>query len=280
MEEAKTPAKKISLLLSDVDGTLVTHDKVLTDRSVKAVRQLNDAGVKFAITSGRPPKGMQMLINPLHLTTPIAGFNGGTFVLPDHTMLEEKTLSKTAVQKTIEIILKYDLDLWLYSGNDWYVRTREAPHVDREAFTVQFEPIVVPDFQDFHTEVTKVVGVSDQFDKVEQCETELQNALGASASATRSQPYYVDVTNPDANKGGVLKMLSKYLAIDPSEIATIGDGPNDVLMFKLAGMSIAMGNAYDTVKHSATHVTDSNDEEGFAKAVERFILPALVPTRS
>ncbi len=280
MEEAKSPAKKIALLLSDVDGTLVTKDKVLTERSIKAVQQLNEAGVKFAITSGRPAKGMQMLINPLHLTTPIAGFNGGTFVLPDHTMLGEKILSKTAVQKTMEIVLKYGLDLWLYSGNDWYVRKREAPHVDREVFTVQFEPIVVPDFDDFHTEVIKVVGVSDEFDRVEECETALQEALGDSASATRSQPYYVDITNPDANKGGVLKMLSNYLSIDPSEIATIGDGPNDVLMFKLAGMSIAMGNAIDKVKHSATHVTDSNDQEGFANAVERFILPALVPTRS
>jgi Cof subfamily protein (haloacid dehalogenase superfamily) len=280
MEEAKSPAKKIALLLSDVDGTLVTKDKVLTERSIKAVQQLNEAGVKFAITSGRPAKGMQMLINPLHLTTPIAGFNGGTFVLPDHTMLGEKILSKTAVQKTMEIVLKYGLDLWLYSGNDWYVRKREAPHVDREVFTVKFEPIVVPDFDDFHTEVIKVVGVSDEFDRVEECETALQQALGDSALATRSQPYYVDITNPDANKGGVLKMLSNYLSIDPSEIATIGDGPNDVLMFKLAGMSIAMGNAIDKVKHSATHVTDSNDQEGFANAVERFILPALVPTRS
>jgi Cof subfamily protein (haloacid dehalogenase superfamily) len=280
MEEVKSPAKKVALLLSDVDGTLVTKDKVLTERAIKSVQKLNEAGVKFAVTSGRPPKGMQMLINPLHLTTPIAGFNGGTFVLPDHTMLGEKSLSKETALKTMEIVLKYGLDLWLYAGNDWYVRTREAPHVDREVFTVQFEPIVVPDFEDFHLEVTKVVGVSDQFDRVEECETELQKALGDSASATRSQPYYVDVTNPDANKGGVLKMLSKYLSIDPSEIATIGDGPNDVLMFKLAGMSIAMGNANEKVKQSATYVTDSNDEEGFANAVERFILPALVPSRS
>ena len=96
---------------------------------------------------------------------------------------------------------------------------------------------------------------------------------GTRISAERSQPYYLDVTHPDANKGEVVLMLSQLLAIPSEQIATIGDMPNDVLMFQKSGVSIAMGNASEDVQKAATYVTTSNDEEGFANAMERFVLP-------
>jgi hydroxymethylpyrimidine pyrophosphatase-like HAD family hydrolase len=86
------------------------------------------------------------------------------------------------------------------------------------------------------------------------------------------------VTHPQANKGFVVDMLARFFKIDASEIATIGDMPNDVLMFKRSGLSVAMGNASMDVQKQATHVTDSNQEDGFAHAVERFILPQFVPS--
>ena len=104
------------------------------------------------------------------------------------------------------------------------------------------------------------------------CEKAAQDRLGEKASAARSQPYYLDVTHPQANKGQVVIALSKLLNIPPAQIATIGDMPNDVLMFRKSGLSIAMGNASDAVKAQASVVTDSNGNEGFAKAVRKFIL--------
>jgi hydroxymethylpyrimidine pyrophosphatase-like HAD family hydrolase len=121
--------------------------------------------------------------------------------------------------------------------------------------------------------VNKIVGISDDYDVVARCEKEAQKALGAAASAARSQPYYLDVTHPDANKGTVVTTLSKRLSIPASEIATLGDMPNDVLMFHKSGLSIAMGNASREVQTQANRVTDSYEDEGFAKAIERFILP-------
>ena len=118
----------------------------------------------------------------------------------------------------------------------------------------------------------KIVGVSDDHDLVARCEKDAQDALGAKASAARSQPYYLDITHPDANKGTVVTTLSKLLSIPANEIATIGDMPNDVLMFRKGGLSIAMGNASPEVQAQADLVTDSYDDEGFAKAMERFIL--------
>ena len=277
---------KISLLLADVDGTLVTHDKILTDRAQAAVRQLNEAGIAFALTSGRPPLGMKMLVEPLNITTPIAGFNGGIYARPDFSILEQNVLSRSIVQRVIEIMVAHKLDVWIYRDNDWFVHEQHGPHVDRDAWTVKMTPTVVADFEPYLDGVAKVVGVSDDLSAVARCETDTQQEFthqvecragtssggGEQVSAARSQPYYLDVTHPRANKGAVVDRLSELLAIPRSQIATIGDMPNDVPMFKRSGMSIAMGNASPEVQQQAQYVTTSYEDEGFANAVERFIL--------
>ena len=265
-------ASKISLVLADVDGTLVTEDKVLTPRAGAAVKALHAAGIAFAITSGRPPRGMAMLIDPLGLRTPVAAFNGGVFVKPDMTIIEERVLPAEVARRAVEIISRSGMDVWIYSGQDWLVRDPQAPHVAREQWTVKFAPTVVADFTAVLANAVKIVGVSDDRDLVARCEKETQAALGAAASAARSQPYYLDVTHPDANKGAVVTMLSKLLSVPCAEIATIGDMPNDVLMFRKSGLSIAMGNASAQVQAQADLVTDSYRDEGFAKAMEGFIL--------
>jgi Cof subfamily protein (haloacid dehalogenase superfamily) len=267
-----TQAGKISLLLADVDGTLVTRDKILTPRAQDAARRLREAGIRFAITSGRPPKGMAMLIEPLALETPIAGFNGGQLVRPDLSILEERNLAADVAAEAVRTILSHGLDVWVYAGNEWLVRDAKAPHVDREAWTVKFPPKIVADFDGVLGKAVKIVGVSDDHDLVARCEADAQARLGDRATAARSQPYYLDVTHREANKGFVVEYLSRALGIPQGEIATIGDQPNDVLMFRRSGFSIAMGNASDEVKRQASAATDSYDNEGFAKAIERLIL--------
>jgi Cof subfamily protein (haloacid dehalogenase superfamily) len=264
--------RKILLVLADVDGTLVTEEKVLTERALKAVSALQSAGIRFAITSGRPPRGMAMLFDALDIKTPIAGFNGGLFVERDLTILEQKTVPADVARQAIELMREHGLDTWVYSGNDWLITKIDAPHVAREAWTVKFEPKVVTDVREHLQQVAKIVGVSDDLDKVRRCEAEAQAAFGQRATATRSQPYYLDVTNKNANKGAVVEYLSQHVGVPEQEIATIGDQQNDVLMFKRSGFSIAMGNASDEVKAQAAAVTDSYNNDGFAKAMESFIL--------
>ena len=281
-----SPSAKISLLLADVDGTLVTPEKVLTERARAAVRQLNEAGIAFALTSGRPPLGMKMLIEPLQLTTPIAAFNGGVFIHPDLSILEQNTLPEAVSKRVVEMIAASGLDVWIYRGNDWFVHERHGSHVDREERTVKFSPKVVSSFDDLLDSDAKIVGVSDNLELITRCEKDVQNAFkgqlncqagassgcGEQVSAARSQPYYLDVTHPRANKGAVVDRLSELMSIPRSEIATIGDMANDVPMFKRSGMSIAMKNASPEVQQQAQYVTTSYTEEGFANAVERFIL--------
>lgn len=175
-------------------------------------------------------------------------------------------------------MLKQGLDAWVYTETEWMIRDKNAPRVAREASTVRFDPRVVADFTGVHlSRAVKIVGVSDDLDRRVACEQATRKALGESVSAARSQPYYLDVNHPRANKGGVVTTLSKHLNIPPEQIATMGDMPNDVLMFPQSGVSIAMGNASEEVKAQASAVTDSNEHEGFAKAVRHFILARGAP---
>src|ERR1700730_3486201 len=264
--------RKISLVLADVDGTLVTEEKVLTEQALKAVGALQSAGIRFAITSGRPPRGMAMLFDALDIKTPIAGFNGWLFVERTLTILEQKTVPVDVARQAIELMREHGLDTWVYSGNDWLITKIDAPHVARKAWTVKFEPNGVANLAEHLQQVAKIVGVSDDLDRVQRCEAASQASFGQHATANRSQPYYLDVTNKDANKGAVVEYLSRHLGVPAQEIATIGDQPNDLLMFKRSGFSIAMGNASDEVKAQAAAVTDSYNDEGFAKAMDVFIL--------
>lgn len=266
---------QIRLLIADVDGTLVTQDKVLTPRAIQAVHRLHDDGIAFAITSGRPPRGMTMLIAPLALTTPIPGFNGGMFVRPDMTLIEQHVVPASVAARVIETIDAHGLTVWVYRGTDWFVRKKEAPHVAREASTVKFPPTVVLSFEGLLDQVVKIVAVSDDLDAVKRCESDTRRAFAEQVSAARSQPYYLDVTHPSANKGAVVTWMSNAMHIPAEQIATMGDQPTDVLMFAKSGLSIAVANASHEVQQHATHVTTSNEEEGFANAVERFILPTV-----
>lgn len=262
----------IRLVLADVDGTLVTQNKILTARASEAVNRLRKADIAFTITSGRPPLGMKMVIDALAITEPAAAFNGGVMVHPDLSVMARSCVTADIAIKVIDAIFGHGLDCWVYTDRDWLVRDSNAPHVAREQWTVKFAPTVVADFTSHLERVVKIVGVGDDDAAVAGCEAYVQRVCGSHVSAARSQPYYLDVTHPNANKGRVVTVLSQALSIPLNQIATIGDMPNDVLMFQKSGRSIAMGNASLEVQRQAQFVTTSNEEEGFANAVDSFIL--------
>jgi hypothetical protein len=271
-QDSSRTSPAIRLLLADVDGTLVTQDKLLTEAAITAVRELGEAGVLFALTSGRPPRGMSMLIDPLDVQTPIAAFNGGLLVDRDMAVIEQHTIAAELVAPTIALLKDHGLDVWLYRGADWFVQNLQGPHVDREAATVEFAPTLRADYDGLVDQIAKIVGVSDDHDAVARAAADAHERFGDHVSAACSQPYYVDVTHPQANKGSVVEFLARHYEIPPESIATIGDMPNDVLMFARSGLSIAMGNAEPDVQRAAMHVTGSNEHDGFAHAVRRFVL--------
>jgi Cof subfamily protein (haloacid dehalogenase superfamily) len=268
-------AGAIDLLLSDVDGTLVTRDKVLTPAVLAAAKRLDAAGIGLTLTSARPPYGMRKLVEPLDLRLPLAGFNGGLIVDPAFNVLERHPLDRDAAEQAVKLVRESGIDLWVYTENDWMVSAADGPHVAREAWILDMKPSLRPCTAADFAQSYKIVGVSDDQGKVAALRRRLIAHLGDAVSATSSESHFIDVTSPRANKGAVVHALADRLDLSPARIATIGDMPNDVLMFAQSGFSIAMGNASDAVKAQASVVTTSNEEDGFAHAVERFLLPGV-----
>jgi Cof subfamily protein (haloacid dehalogenase superfamily) len=263
----------ILLVISDVDGTLVTNDKVLTERSRAAVARLGAAGIGFTIVSSRPPVGLRMLVDPLSLRLPMGAYNGGALVMPDRTVLEQRLLPPDAAREAMTVLRSFALSIWAFTGDRWLVENPDGAYIDREERTIGIWPTVVEHLDSHLDAIGKIVGVSDDFARLTACEPAARQALGDRVSIARSQPYYLDVTPAGTDKGVAVAWLAQRLGIPAAGIATIGDMENDVAMFRKSGLSIAMGNASPEVKRLADAATFSNEEDGFAAAVERLILP-------
>ena len=262
---------KCSAVITDVDGTLVNDDKRLTSRATSAVAKLRASGIVFSIISSRPPRGLRLLLGPLGITTPIGSFNGGVITAADLSIITEHLLWPAVARRAVDMLNARGVQVWVFSGRDWLLRDPDGPYVGLEERTVGFRATIVKDFEASLDGAAKIIGVSRDFERLARCESDMRAALAGNASVARSQPYYLDITHPLANKGAALSEIAKLLAVPLAEIAVIGDGGNDVAMFERSGLSIAMGNASPEVQRTADFVTDSNREEGFANAVERFI---------
>jgi Cof subfamily protein (haloacid dehalogenase superfamily) len=259
---------RIKLVISDVDGTLVTSDKRLTDAARDAVARLHAAGIGFALTSSRPPVGMRMFVEPLGVTLPLGPFNGSSIVDEKLQVIEQHLIPEAAVQTALSVLDHFGVDVWLFTNDNWYIRRDDGKYVAHEQRTIVFDPTVVQDFAPYSSTACKIVGASDDPALLQRCEQAMQAALGDSALAIRSQSYYLDITPPGQNKGTFVQAMAKRLGVSTDAIATIGDMQNDLAMFRVSGFSIAMGNATDDVKQQATHVTGSNEDDGFAAAID------------
>ncbi|MGA9563882.1 MAG: Cof-type HAD-IIB family hydrolase [Candidatus Korobacteraceae bacterium] len=279
MSICQQPSKGVTLVVSDVDGTLLDDNKHLTPGAPAAVQRLYASGIRFTIASARPPQMVRELVRELHVREPFACFNGALFVGPDETVLHELVMSAKDAQTVADRIVRSGFDLWVWTDTDWYVSNPTGPHVahHEEQMGSTASPLTTHDMSQFR--VLKLVGVSDDHDALAQAEKDLGDLKGGSFSATRSSPYYLDVTDAKANKGEVVLTLSRMLNIPTTQIATIGDMTTDTLMFRQSGVSIAMGNATDDVKALAKFATRSNEEDGFAYAMDHFVL-GLVEERA
>lgn len=266
------PAKRISLVVSDVDGTLVNHDKALAPATIAAARTLRDAGIGLAAVSSRPPRGMTMIADALDLEL-FGGFNGGLIVDRDMKVIEQNLVPEEAARIAIAGLQESGADIWVFADGKWLLTNPDGAYVPRELHTVQFEPTLVANFDSYLDRVGKIVGSSTDFDMLAHLEEELAAALGPLASARRSQRYYLDVSHPTADKGYAARAFARHWGVEMEEVAVLGDMANDLPMFAVAGLAIAMGNATPEVQAEADAVTATNDEDGWARAIEEIVLP-------
>jgi Cof subfamily protein (haloacid dehalogenase superfamily) len=262
---------RIALVVSDVDGTLVTKDKTLTDGALRAARRLHDAGIGFTITSSRPALGMRFLIEPLAITLPVGPFNGSSIVDAQLKPIEQHLIPPAVAKRSLDILNEFDVDIWLFTNDLWLTRHADGEYVPNEKRAIRADPTITTDFAPYLSVACKIVGASSDAALLARCEAAMQKAVGQEATAVRSQTYYLDVTPPGQNKGTFVQAMAKRLGISTDAVATIGDMQNDLAMFRQSGLSIAMGNATDDVKKLATLVTTSNEDEGFAAAIEMIL---------
>ncbi|MBR0714815.1 HAD family hydrolase [Bradyrhizobium liaoningense] len=261
----------ISLLVSDVDGTLLTKDKTLTDRAKASVRRLHEAGIGFTITSSRPTIGMTFLIEPLAITLPVGAFNGSSIVDPRLNPIEQHLIPPAAAERSLQILNEFGVDIWLFTNDKWLTRNPDGDYVPHEKRAIRADPTIVTDFAPYLASACKIVGASADAPHLEACEKVMQQALGREATAIRSQTYYLDITPPGHDKGTFVQAIARRLGLSTDAVATIGDMQNDLAMFRTSGLSIAMGNAADNVKREASYVTSTNEQEGFANAVDMIL---------
>jgi len=262
---------RIALVVSDVDGTLLTKDKTLTDGARAAVRRLQDAGIGFTLTSSRPTVGMRFLVEPLAITLPLGAFNGSAIVDPQLNPIEQHLIPTSAVERSLGVLDEFGIDIWLFTSDKWFTRNGDGEYVPNEKRAIRADPTVVADFSPYLSSACKIVGSSADAELLQRCEAAMLEAVGAQATAVRSQSYYLDVTPPGCDKGTFVQAMARRLGISTDAVATIGDMENDLAMFRASGLSIAMGNATDDIKKIATRVTASNEDEGFAKAIEMIL---------
>jgi Cof subfamily protein (haloacid dehalogenase superfamily) len=262
---------RIALVVSDVDGTLLTKDKTLTERAARAAQRLHEAGIAFTITSSRPTIGMRFLVEPLDITLPVGPFNGSSIVDVDMKPIEQSLIPTTAAERALSVLNQFGVDIWLFTNDAWLTKHPDGPYVPNEKRAIRADPTIISDFAPYLSGACKIVGSSRDFELLVRCESAMHDALGTEATAVRSQDYYLDVTPPGHDKGTFVTALAKRLGVPLDAVATIGDMHNDVAMFKVSGLSIAMGNASNEVKRFANRITTSNEDDGFANAMEQIL---------
>ena len=263
----------IQLVLSDMDGTLLMPDHSLSPAVIEAVAQLRAAGVKFTLASSRPPRAMRQQIEALGIDLPTAAFNGGVLINADGSELQSHWVDRDAVDICLALFAEHALDVWVFADDQWLARDRKAEYFPKELHALGYEPLIVEDFTPYLDRVHKMVATSGNFQLLVDLEQQLQAPLHGKAIAARSQRYYLDITAVLANKGEALATLAERLGIELANTAVLGDGGNDVAMFKRAGFSVAMGQGEQVVREQADAVTASNAEDGVAQAIHELILP-------
>ena len=259
---------RIALVVSDVDGTLLTKDKILTDDAKAAVGRLREAGIGFTIVSSRPTIGMGFLVAPLGITLPIGAFNGSSIVDTQLKPVAQHLIPSAVAKRCIDLLTDHGVDIWLFTNDKWLTRNPDGEYTAHEQRTIKHDPTIVTDFTPYIGQACKIVGASSDAALLQRCETEMQHAVGNQAIAVRSQTYYLDVTPPGHDKGTFVVDIAKRLGVSLENVATIGDMQNDLPMFAKSGVSFAMGNASDDVKTRATDVTETNEHDGFARAMD------------
>jgi Cof subfamily protein (haloacid dehalogenase superfamily) len=262
------PSQRVRLLISDVDGTLLNSLGELSPVTLAAVARLRQSGIKFSLSSARPLFGMSWLIRMLQIDCLCSGLNGALLFSADGRIAAETELDLATVEESAACMRRHGLDVWLYTSDHWLVPRLSGSRVRQNSEALRTEPDRYARIREVSAPILKVSGTSEWPADLVACQAELQKELVGRASAVLSPPHHLDLTHSTADKGHAAVAIATREGAQMNEVATIGDSAADTSMFQASKFSIAMGQASEDVRHTATQVTHSNVDNGLAWAIE------------
>ena len=268
------------LIVLDLDGTLTNAKKEITLRTKQVLLRVQQKGMKIVLASGRPTCGIIPLAEELELSKYggfILSYNGGKIVdYKTKKVLFEMILPSDVIPHLYRASKEYGTAILSYKDKSILTEHPEDKYVLIEANLNKMNIERVDSFtQALNFTVTKCLMVGES-GKIAKAEKQLQEKLGNIMSVYRSEPFFLELVPQSIDKAKSLEYLLNYLKISQDEIIACGDGYNDVSMIRFAGLGVAMANACDDVKACADYVTCSNEEDGVAHVVEKFVLKEII----
>jgi Cof subfamily protein (haloacid dehalogenase superfamily) len=274
-----TQKPNIQLIVTDIDGTLLDSDHNLSERNLKALKAANEQGVKIVLATGKAAIAGKTIIEQVGF--PMYGIYVQGLLLMDENgrIFGQQTLHPDIARQAITYADERGFSIIAYGSNGLYVRTINAYVRD---YTVPYHealPEAVGPLQNilWNTAIHKL-SIAGEARAITGLRWQLNSQFNGKARILQAGvPEMVEVLPPGGGKGAGLKTLLKELSIKPEHVLAIGDAENDIDMIQMAGIGVAVGNADDKTKAAAKYVVASNDDDGFAEAIERFVLPEPAP---
>jgi Cof subfamily protein (haloacid dehalogenase superfamily) len=271
------------LLVLDVDGTLLNGAKKITPRTKTALLKIQHLGVRIVLASGRPTCGLRAPAKELAMDKNggfILSCNGGQIIqLPDDRLLFDKRIDPEMLPYLERTARKNGFPIFTYHRDTIITTHPENGRIRREAELNGMRVKGVSGFAEaIDFSPCKCMIVSEDEAALTLLEAHWKRRLAGSLDVFRSESYFLEIVPQYIDKANTLSWLMEKLSIDAKDVIAIGDGVCDVTMIQLAGLGVAMGNAQDSVKACADHVTESNESDGVATVVEKHILSAIHPS--
>lgn len=264
------------LIALDMDGTLLNEEKKVTQRTKDAIWAAKDKGVTVVLATGRPIEGVHRYLEELNMLGEndyVLSYNGSLVQkTKNKEIITKRTLKGTDATYLYNLSKELEVNIHAFSEKEGLITPKANKYTTVEADIngIKFKEF---SFANVDTEdnMTKIMMI-DEPEILQKAVDKLPKEIYNDYTVVRSAPFFLEFLNKEANKGTGVELLAKHLGVKVDEIIAMGDAGNDLHMIEYAGMGIAMGNAFDEVKKVANYITDTNENDGVAKAIEKFVL--------
>ena len=263
----------IKVICCDIDGTLVRDDKSLSEENIKWIHKaVHEAGVHFTLVSGRPVNGVLPFYRRMGITGPVSCFNGGTLVDENGVIVDDHRMSHDLAVEVCKIGERHPVDIVVFDGMKWYLRTRDCYCYAQKRKIYESECGIGEPLELLKTfDTNKIIFLSPSSDVLASAMAEIAEKIDKDRITYYRSADFLEMMPSGYDKSSAIDALAKLFDVDLSQIMALGDDYNDVPMLKRAGCSVAMANAVPEAKAAAKHITDTNNNDGVAKAIQKYV---------